>query len=103
MSLKKLSKKLTIKNPLGIHLVPATKIATIAKNAENKVWLIKNNVQVDASKVLDILALICEQHTEISIKIEHYSDSKILYKLIELIENGFGELDVPSKGDTKRN
>ena len=95
-----LSRKIRIKNLLGIHVKPAAKIAAIAKNAQQEVWILKQNnkagkavntKKVDASSIIDILSIGGSNGTQIIIKVETSKDIDILNSLCDLIESRFGE------------
>jgi phosphocarrier protein HPr len=78
-------------NALGLHARSATQIAKRAQNSKSKIWIIKDGAKADASSILDILTLACEQGSEITIKIDDQSDNDILDDLVKLVESGFGE------------
>jgi len=85
------SKRVSITNELGLHARPAAQIAEIARNAKQKIWLIKDEEQVDATSIIDILTLACFKGTEVTLRIEHKEDRSILEEIAALIETGFGE------------
>jgi len=87
----KFSKTVNINNSLGIHARPAGMIAKLAKTAESGIWIIKDGDKIDASSIIDILSLLCEQGTSLTLEIEDQTDKKILNDIIELITQGFGE------------
>jgi phosphocarrier protein len=80
-----------ITNALGLHARSATKIAKRAQNSKSKIWIIKDGARADASSIVDILTLACEQGSEITIKIDDQLDHEILNDLVKLVESGFGE------------
>lgn len=87
-----LSKDVFIINELGLHARSAAKIAEIAIKARDQVWITKNNDEtVDAKSIIDMLTLGCSKGTKITIEIESNSDIKIFNKIVQLVENGFGE------------
>lgn len=86
-----LNRDTTVMNELGLHARPAAMIANLAIKAQSDVWLCKNGEQVDASSIIDILSLGCMKGSNITLKIENPEDMKILNKIINLFEKGFGE------------
>ncbi|HMA84861.1 MAG TPA: HPr family phosphocarrier protein [Desulfosalsimonadaceae bacterium] len=88
---KQFAKNVTIKNELGLHARPAAMIAELASQAESNVWLIKNDQQVDAASIIDILSLACLQGSTITLQVEDPADTEILDQLHELFKSGFGE------------
>ena len=85
------SRDVVITNELGMHARSAAKIVEIAKHAESEVRLVRDDEEVDAKSVIDILTLACAKGSKIKIRIENRSDMKILNNIVELIKTGFGE------------
>ncbi len=81
----------TIINDLGLHARAAAKLAKVAQEAEDDVWLEFNSEQVDAKQVIDILTLGAAKGDRVTIRIESEADSDTLDRAAELFENGFGE------------
>ncbi len=81
----------SIKNELGLHARSAAQIAEIARNSKGNVWLMKDEERADASSIMDILTLACEQGTKIKVIIEDAADTEILNAIVDLVDNGFGE------------
>ena len=90
-STKKLSKRITILNELGLHARPAALIAELAQKAKSNVWIIQNEEKVDASSIIDILTLACLKGTEIMVQVDDPSDRDVLNHIMALLQNGFGE------------
>lgn len=88
---KELSKEVTVINELGIHARPAAMIAKLAMQAESSVWLIKNDEEVDATSIIDILSLSGTRNSRITLRIEDPSDIEVLEKITALFEAGFKE------------
>ncbi len=86
-----LIKKLTIVNELGLHARSAAKIAEVARNAKNKVWVVCNGEKVDAASIIDILSLGAARGARIAVMIENVDDAEILNAITNLVETGFGE------------
>ena len=81
----------TVKNELGLHARSAAQIANIAKNSESNVWIKKDNQKADASSIIDILSLVCEKGTQITIMVDDLEDIDILNAIADLVDSGFGE------------
>jgi len=84
-------KVVTIINELGLHARSAAQIAKIAGNSTANVWLKKGDKIADAASIIDILTLVCEKGTRITILIEDWADIDILNDIADLVESGFGE------------
>ena len=86
-----LTQKATVNNELGLHARPAAMIANIALKARANVWLCKDEEQVDASSIIDILSLACLKGMEVCLRIENPEDQDILNEIINLFKTDFGE------------
>jgi phosphocarrier protein len=86
-----LHRPVTIVNELGLHARSAAKIAEVAQNARDKVWIARDREQVDAASIIDLLTLGCIKGTEIVVRIENPADRSILDQIVNLVETGFGE------------
>ena len=80
-----------INNELGLHARSAAQIAEIAKNSCGNVWVKKDDLKADASRIMDLLTLVCEKGTKIRIIIENPADTDILNSIVDLVDSGFGE------------
>jgi len=88
---KGLAKEVMITNELGMHARSAAQIAKLAMQANSKIRLIKGDKEADATSIMDILTLECPMGTKIKLASQDSADLEILNKIIQLIENGFGD------------
>lgn len=88
---EELTKEVTVANELGLHARPAAMIARLAMQAGSGVWLIKDDEQVDATSIIDILSLSGTKDSRITLRIDDPSDAEILEKISALFETGFKE------------
>jgi phosphocarrier protein len=86
-----LSRELTISNEFGLHARAAAQIARLAEQARAGVFIIKDGQEMDATSILDVLSLYCPQGTEVTVRITDPADAKILNRIADLIQAGFGE------------
>jgi phosphocarrier protein len=87
-----IARKTSVKNELGMHARPASKIAHLAGLAQSDVWLCGNATKVDATSIIDILTLCAVKGTQIVIEIENQEDIAVLDQIFNFFETGFGEL-----------
>jgi phosphocarrier protein len=88
----KLNRKVVITNELGLHARAAAKIAKLAEEARSDVYIVKDGEEVDATSIVDVIALYCPCGVEVVVKITDPGDMKILNDITRLIETGFGEM-----------
>jgi phosphotransferase system HPr (HPr) family protein len=91
VSKNEVARDVVINNELGLHARAAAQIARLAQNSTAAVWIKKGHEKADASSILDILTLGCENGTSVRIIIEDSSDHEILNAIAALVESGFGE------------
>jgi phosphocarrier protein HPr len=82
---------LKIANNLGLHARAAGKIVALAGQFESRLFLSKENEEVDGSSILSILTLSCPKGTEIEAKIVGEDSEAFMESLTELFKNKFGE------------
>jgi len=88
----KLNRRVIISNELGLHARAAAMIAKLAEGAHSEVYIVKDGQEVDATSIVDVIALYCPYGAEVTVKITDPGDVKILNGIAKLIETGFGEL-----------
>ena len=86
-----IARRTSVKNELGMHARPASKIAQIAESARSDVWLCANSTKVDATSIIDILTLCAVKGTKIAVEIENPEDMMVLDQIVDFFEAGFGE------------
>jgi len=82
---------LKIANNLGLHARAAGKIVALANQYESKLFLKKDQDEVDGSSILSILTLSCPKGTEVEAKIVGEDSEAFMKSLAELFSNKFGE------------
>ena len=88
----KLSRSVIIPNELGLHAHAAGKIVLLAEQACSQVFIVKDGQEADATSILDMIGLYCPCGTEVTVRVADPADVKVLNRVVQLIEAGFGEL-----------
>jgi len=86
-----LSKKIKIRNNLGLHARAAAKIVELGTQYKSKLFLKKDDQEVDGSSILSILTLSCPKGTEIHARVVGEDSEIFMEKLSDLFERKFGE------------
>jgi phosphocarrier protein HPr len=84
-------RKFKISNNLGLHARAAAKIVDLGNQYKSKLFLRKDDHEVNGSNILSILTLSCPKGTEIMAKIVGDDSEAFMKKLGELFEKKFGE------------
>ncbi|MCL6584268.1 MAG: HPr family phosphocarrier protein [bacterium] len=80
-----------IKNKLGLHARAASQIVNLASQYTSEVTIQKGNVTANGKSLLGILTLDAPLGSELLIDVNGSDAQELLTKLVELIENKFGE------------
>jgi len=83
------SKKVTIKNPTGLHLRPAGELCKTAIQFKSKVTF--DGGTSNAKSVLSVLGACVKSGDEIELICEGEDEEEALKKMVEAIEAGLGE------------
>ena len=85
------SKKVTVKNQLGLHARPAGMLAQAAGKCKSDVLIKTGEKTVVAKSILNIMAAAIKCGTEIEVCCNGETEEEDLNTLIQLIESGLGE------------
>lgn len=80
-----------IKNELGLHARAAAQFVQTANKFDADVTVAKDGEEVNGKSILSLMMLAAPIGSEITIKTEGDDAAELLQKLLELIENKFGE------------
>ena len=85
-------KTVQIRNKLGLHLRPASKLVKLAAEFKDcEISVGRDGQLVNAKSIMGVIMLAAEPGSEIVIEASGASASKALAALVQLIESGFGE------------
>jgi len=87
----KLTKKLLVKNRLGLHTRPATTIVKLVQNCKSDVAFTCRKETVNAKSILSILMLAAKKSSRITVTVDGEDAELIMEKLVFAFENEFGE------------
>lgn len=80
-----------IKNKLGLHARAASQIVNLANKYTSEITIQKGDVTANGKSLLGILTLDAPLGSELLIDVNGSDAQELLKKLIELIEDKFGE------------
>ncbi|MBQ4178618.1 MAG: HPr family phosphocarrier protein [Elusimicrobia bacterium] len=80
-----------IVNKLGLHARPASLIVQTAMGFSSNIYIIKDEIKVDAKSIMGILMLAAACGTELKLRTEGTDEEQALAKMVEIFNNGFGE------------
>lgn len=79
-------------NPAGIHTRPAANIVKTAAKFKSEIFLARDGYSVNAKSIIGVMTLTAEQDAELLLRAEGPDEQKAVNSIIELFEDGFGEL-----------
>ena len=86
-----IEKKIKIINKLGLHARASMKLINLAGRFQSQILIRFQNHQADAKDILDVMGLGAAMGTEIEFIIDGPDEDQAMTKIIELVENRFGE------------
>lgn len=87
----KLEKVVKVKNDLGLHIRPAATIVKLLQATKSKVSFTYKKETINAKSIMSILMLAAKKNSFITITVEGEDSEKLMDKLVDYFENGFGE------------
>lgn len=87
----KLSCKIKVKNPLGLHARPATTIVRLIQDSKSLVSFTCHNETINAKSIMGILMLAAGKNSIVRIDVDGEDAEEVMSKLTAVFENGFGE------------
>ena len=86
-----ISKKVRIKNDLGLHARPATMIVKLLQSKKSNVTFTYGKETINARSIMSVLMLAARRNTLITITAEGDDAEQTLVMLEEAFANKFGE------------
>ncbi len=87
----KLTRKMRIKNALGLHARPATVIAELLQGTLSSVSFTYRKETINAKSIMSILMLAATKNSLITVSIEGADAAETMERVFQAFENKFGE------------
>lgn len=88
------SVEVTVVNPVGLHVRPATFFIKKANSYKSSIWVEKDDRRVNAKSLLGVLSLGVASGTSITLIAEGDDEDAALDGLCDLIKNGLSAEDL---------
>ncbi len=89
--MKKVIRKVKVKNALGLHARPATAIAKLLQRFKSEVAITYQDRTVNAKSMMGILMLAARKNTQLTLTAEGDDAEEAMTLLEAAFENQFGE------------
>ena len=86
-----LNRKITVKNPSGLHMRPAGIFVKVVKNFESEVMIFIRGNEYNAKSMLNLLSACIKSGDEIELRINGVDEEECMKAVVEAIESGLGE------------
>jgi phosphocarrier protein len=86
-------KEITIINKYGLHARPAMQVVQLAQKYSSNIEVAKDALKVDAKSIMSVMRLAATKGTTLKISANGDDAQQAVDALMELIANGFGELE----------
>jgi phosphocarrier protein len=83
--------KFTIKNELGLHLRPSSKLSQLASKYPCEIWISKDNNKVNAKSVVGITLLAAGKGAELEIEFDGDKENQALSDIENFLSTNFHE------------
>jgi phosphotransferase system HPr (HPr) family protein len=100
MSEAKLTRTVVVANPNGLHMRPASLIAKLAGQYGSRIELVRGNVRVDGKSMLEIVTLVAEHGTNLTIEASGADAEAALEALAELFASKFADVEEETPKDS---
>ncbi len=87
----KLTRKVRIKNALGLHARPATVIAKLLQGTSSSVTFTYRKESINARSIMSILMLAATRNSQIIVDVEGIDADLTMERIVQAFENKFGE------------
>ena len=87
------SKKVRVRNPMGMHARPAGRFVALVQEFDARVRVSSRGEEVDGSSILSLLMLEAVKGVELQISCSGKEKKAALAALVALVENGFEEME----------
>ena len=86
------SRDVLVPNDKGFHIRPAHLLMKLASGFQAQVTIIKDNQVVDAKSMMDLLTLVAQNGTTLTLRARGDDAQAAVDALAQLVESGFGEM-----------
>ena len=89
--MKKIIRKVRVKNALGLHARPATVIVKLLQGSKSSVSFTYKKETINARSIMSVLMLAATKNSLITVIVEGEDAKETMGKLVDIFEMKFGE------------
>lgn len=87
----RITRKVKVKNALGLHTRPAAAIVKLLQPRKSSVHFVCKNETINARSIMSILILAAKKNTQIEIVVEGEDAESTMEQLVTAFDQEFGE------------
>ena len=88
-----ITKKIRVKNKLGLHARPAALIVTTASKFQSEFFITKDGMRINGKSIMGVMMLAAEMGSELTLVLEGPDEEQAIEEIIKVICSKFGESD----------
>jgi phosphocarrier protein HPr len=88
-----ITKKVRVKNKLGLHARPAALIVTTASKFQSEFYISKDGMRINGKSIMGVMMLAAEMGSELTLELDGPDEKEALKAIVEVIDSKFGESD----------
>ena len=88
-----ITKKVRVKNKLGLHARPAALIVTTASKFQSEFFIAKDGMRINGKSIMGVMMLAAEMGSELTLELDGPDEIEALEAIIAVIDTKFGEDD----------
>ena len=86
------SREVVVVNDKGFHIRPGHLLMKLAMGFQSDVKILKDNQVVDGKSMMDLLTLVAQKGTTLTLQARGADAQAAVDALAQLVENGFGDM-----------
>ena len=89
--IRKVERKVVIKNKNGIHARPAALFVQLANKFESDIYIMKDSMEINGKSIIGIMTLAASYGTKLKLRAEGIDAKEAIDNLTKLFNEKFGE------------
>ncbi len=85
-------REVTVTNRAGLHTRPASMIVRTASRFKAEFFIQKDSYEINGKSIIGVMTLAAEQGSTLTLLFEGDDEDDAAHAVVELFENGFGEV-----------
>lgn len=84
--------EVVVKNKAGLHTRPAAAVVKLASRFKSDFFIVMQGVEINAKSIIGVMSLAAPRGTKLTLKLTGEDEAEAARQLVELFDQGFGEV-----------